>query len=1001
MAKLKAPISRRKSLLSVRSASSQSEKPAVPPTAASPQSENDRNIKQMLRQFKKLELAVDKFRAKHSGLTKANILRMLLLPFLRSLPPLEATFGSLLKIYLSFVLVSTTVLGEWWRVLLLLLSTPPNALGTQVSSTDRSAYLECISRIMARPEWASADVSCRQNFYGCLADTLDFCINRLQLTKVVLISMLAFVGKVFAYGFFHLPNVCNALLFLLNVKQSMVDVHVAGTARVAPSEYTDACRVFPKHLVHLIDYRGLVKLDRCKRPVINSIPPPKHPVAGIRDPSGAWVRRWCSSDSDIFDSFFRHYVAIVDSLMVNCPHLSPEVFPGFHIITSHIFQIFLVSINRILANMNKPALLKSVSGQTPKPQGKNYIAAEDMAPLPTSFPYKQNDTNYASIIKLFKTIRDINYSSVVFSNHLTRYFDLLLINVAKTISIFDFNKNGLLLNLAYEYSNHVLDTSNINWEFWLGCNYLMLTSTHHVQTILRSLAFLFNVWDKIPGFLTKHDDPQSVSYLRGWLLDVNESYKLNFSDWLTSSKVWLTYFTHWNSIVRGYYSRLLVWRIIGVNNYQSSVSMKTTKRAKYKLDFVHESICEILSSSELTAQLANLDFSADHPMLNRKFSILPVNSKFAYTDDLMTLTAISKTSDLRKTHPYEIFDEAIYTCTSLPSSPSHSEGTLLSPTQPSQKIPRNHSLINSLSRFFKILSTEDTGEINQFNMVPPNRILGDRHEAPLNKSRNSKLMTSLSSISVRSRSSSPSLMSFLLSPNTDNSADSSVKSDLDSSSFMSDYLGSSSSSSYSASSYQPSQPPELFRVPPEIVRPVFKFDIVVDQESAGERYMMMQNVNSERSRSKFCKSSAVNLSFATMPKEPKVPAVSIYLNSDMYNKFYITKEDYMVDDDILTESDMKDLALFSRQFAQCLRSPTDLMAMGKSLNEWNQIVHEFEYYLFNKVEADQANYFPVSAGEDSSVVLTIVEINEGDYFKRIIPFLSIDNFTEVKLLNAA
>lgn len=966
-----------------------------------PQLESDRAIKLMLRQFKKLELAVDKFRAKHSGLTRANILRMLLLPFLRLLPLLEALFVPLLKIYLSFVSVLTTVLGEWWRVLLLLLSTPPNALGTQVSTTDRSAYLECISRIMARPEWSSADLTCRQTYYGCLADTLDFCINRLLLTKVVLISMLAFVGKVFAYGFFHLPNVCNALLFLLNVKQSMVDVHTSGAARITPAELADASRAFPKHLAHLIDYRGLTKLDRCKRPVINSIPPPKHPVAGIRDPGGTWVRRWCSSDSDIFNSFFRHYVEIVDSLILSCPDLLPEAFPGFHIISSHIFQIFLVSVNRISANINKPALLKGAS----QPQKKSLLASEDMAPLPTTFPYKQNDTNYTSIIKLFKTIRDVNYLSVVFLNQLTRYIDLLLINVAKSISIFDFNKNGLLLNLVYEYSNHVLDTSNINWEFWLGCNYLMLTATHHVQTVLRSFAFLFNVWDKIPGFLTKHDDPHSVSYLRGWLLDVNESYKLNFSDWLTSSNVWLTYFTHWNSIVRGYYSRLLVWRIIGVNNYQLSVSMKTTKRAKYKLDFVYESICEILSSKELTQLLANLDFSADHPMLSRKFSILPINSKFAYTDDLMTLTAvtaISKTSDLRKTHPYEIFDEAIYTCTSLPSSPSHTEANLLSPTQPTQKVPRNHSLINSLSRLFKILSTEDSGEPTQFGMVPPNRILGERHDSgSLKQGRNSKLMTSLSSISVRSRLSSPSLMSFSLSPNTDNSADLSVKSDLDSSSFMLDYLGSSLSSSYSALSYQPLQPPELFKIPPEIVRPVFKFDIIVDQESAGERYMMMQSANSERARSKFVKGSNANLSFATMPKEPKVPAVSIYLNSDMYNKFYITKEDYTVDDEILSESDMKDLATFSRQFAQCLRSPTDLMAMGKSLNEWNQIVHEFEYYLFNKVEADQANYFPVSAGEDSSVVLTIVEINEGDYFKRIIPFLSIDNFTEVKLLNAA
>lgn len=1025
MAKLKVPISRRKSLLSLRSSStlaSENWLPLHPPASANmaenAASDNDKVIKLMLKQFKKLELALGKFSSKNNGITKANILRTLVLPFLRLLAPLDDMLVPLSKLYISFVSLSTTVLGDWWRLLLVLLSAAATTLGGHVSTTDRSAYLECISRIMARPEWLSAELASRQVFYECLTDTLEYCINRLQLTKVVSISMSAFVGKVFAYSFFHLPNVCNALLFLLNVKQSMVDMHISDCSLVAPGEIADAKRVFPKHLAHLIDYRGLHKLERFKRPVINSIPPPQHPVAGIPDPGGSWVRCWCSSDSDIFNSFFRHYVSIVNSLILTCPDLPPEAYPGFHIISSHIYHIFVVCINRILANMNKPAMMNkslplstsssSSSSSRPK-QNRSFLSSDDTAPLPTTFPYKQNDTNYTSIVKLFKTIRDINYSSVVFSNHLTRHIDQLLISVAKTISIFDFNKNGLLLNLVYEYSNHVLDTSNINWEFWLGCIYMMLTTTHHIQTELRCFAFLFNVWDKIPGFLSKHEFPLSVPYLKRWLLNVNESYKLNFSDWLTSSDVWLTYFTHWNSIVRGYYARLLVWRIIGVNNYQSSVSINTTKRAKHKLDFIFESICEILSSTELTTQLANLNFAAEHPMVNKKFSILPINSKFDNTDDVMTITAvtaISKSSDLRKSHPYEIFDEAIYTCTSLPSSPAQINGMSIFQLQLTQKSSRNYSLINLLSRFFNMLSIEESAENNSISMVPPNRIFGERNEknSSLNKGRNSKSMTSLATnYSLKSRSSSPSLMSFQSSPNSnaDGSTDSSVKSDLDSSSLLSDCLGSSSSSSHSASSYQPSQPPELFKIPPEIVRPAYKFDLVVDHESAGKKFMMMHNASTDRAKHKFFRNSTKNLSFTTMPKEPKVPAVSIHLNSDIYNRFYITSEDYLINEDVLTEFDMTDLSFFSRKLAECLQTPTDLMAMGRSLNEWNQIVHEFEYYLFNKVETDQANYFPTTSGEESSVLLTIVEINEGDYFKRIIPFLPIDNFTEVKFFCAA
>lgn len=1012
MAIIKGPTARRTSVVLSSTAESLPPLPVSAQTASS--SENERIIKQMLKQFKKLELALGKFSSKNHGITKANILRTLLLPFLRLLPPLDATFAPNSKIYLSFVSLSTTVLGEWWRQLLVLLSAAVASLVSQVLTTDRSAYLECISRILARPEWTRADPATRQVFCHHLTDTLEFCINRLQLTKVVSISMSAFVGKVFAYAYFHLPNVCNALLFLLNVKQRTVDANTSGCPRVVSADLADAKRAFPKHLAHLIDYRGLAKLDRHKRLVINSIPPPKHPVAGIRDPGGSWVRRWCSSDSDIFNSFFRHYVSIVDSLIVTCPQLPLQAFPGFHIISSHVYQIFLVSINRILANLLKPPTLSKNSsptsgGSQPKQQPvKSVLPTDDTATLASSFPYKQNTSDYVSIIKLFKTIRDINYSCVEFSSQLTRYIDQLLINVAKTISIFDFNQNGILLNLVYEYSNHVLDTGNMNWEFWLGCSYLMLTSTHHVQTVLRSFAFLFNVWDKIPGYLSRHEFPQTVPHLQGWLLNVNESYKQNFSDWLTSSEVWLTYFIHWNGIVRGYYARLLVWRIMGVNNYQSSVSIKTTKRAKFKLDFIFESISKILSSSELTTLLANLNFSADNPVVNRKFSILPINSKFAYTDDLMTLTAVTaipKTSDLRKTHPYEIFDEAIYTCTSLPSSPAQNPASPNGSSQAVDKVHRNHSLINSLSKFFKILSTED-GEAKPLPMIPPNRILGERNDkiSLLNKGRNSKSMTSISTLnySLKSRPSSPSLVSFQSSPNsnTDGSTDSSV--DLDSSSLLSDYHGSSSSSSYSSSSFQSSQPPELFKIPPEILRPVYKFDIVIDHEAAGEKFMMIQNANKDRNDSKFCRTNLLaNLSFATMPKEPKVPAVSIYFNSDMFNKFYITREDYFIENDVMSEDDMVDLELFSKEFAKCLRTPTDLMAMGRSLNEWNQIVHEFEYYLFNKVEMDQANYLPITSNENSSLLLTIVEINEAEYFKRIVPILSIDSFTEEKLLNAA
>lgn len=965
--------------------------------ADTPEDSQDRLVRQMLKQYKRLEFAVHKFDSKHNGITKTNMLRTLVLPFLRLLPPLDALLLPQLKIHASLVSVATLILGQWWRLLLALLL----AQGThQVSATDRNAYLECISRIMARREWLAAEPDAARVFRACLTDTLDFCMNKVLAMKLVPISMSAFVGKVFAYAFFNLPGAATALLFLLNVKQASLDTLAAPP--VLPTAAARARDLLPTHVRHLVDYRGLDSLERLKRGAINCVAPPKHPVKGIRDPSGPWLRRWCSSESDIFNSFFRHYVNIVDVHLGACPDVPPEAFPGFLVISAHIYMIFLVSVNRILANMSKTPVIGAAK-PVGSPEPRRAVAkADEPVPLPSAFPYKHNDSNYTCIIKLFKTIRDISYSSVPFANHITRIVDQLLANVATSTSLYDFNKSGLLLNVVYEFSNHVLDTTYINWEFWLGCNYLMLTETLHVQIITRNFAFLFNVWDKIPTYLSKAEKPPSLPHLKGWLKDLTESFKLNFSEWLTSSDVWLMFFTHWNPLVRAHYVRLIVWRIIGVNNYESSLAIQTTRRIKNKLDLVFESVCTILASKQLNSALANLDFSPDQPLVNRKFGVVPINSKYSFMDDAayVTMATVEKPSDLRKTHPYEIFDEAIYTCTSLPSSPAAGPSGNINQLQ---KLPKNHSLINSLGRFFKLLSTEESENSRILN-VPPNRYLGERNElGPPIGNRHSKSMTSISTIpSVMSRSSSPSLLSYQSSPNSSNdiSAESSVTSDSDSSSLLSDCLGSTTSSIYSGNSFF-TQPPELFKVPPEIVRPNAKLDIVFDHEGALQKFARMQMANGGRSVSKFFGSGrASNLSFSTLPKTPKIPSVSIYLNLDTYNKFSITRDNFIIDEDVLSENEAMDLEAFSKNFAKHMRTPTDLMAVGRALNEWNAVVTEFEAYLFKKVEADQANYYPTSP-ERTSGASTINEIDELDYFQRIIPFMPIDNYTELKLLNAS
>ncbi|GEQ70283.1 hypothetical protein JCM33374_g3959 [Metschnikowia sp. JCM 33374] len=991
--------------LSSRDAASKTNTLVGSPTTQNDAMQQEKLIKALLKSFKRLEMALSKFEGKSNGITKTNILRTVVLPFLRSSLPLHSVFDMNSKLYSSFASISTSVLGSWWRSLLLCL----NATGSsQVSATDRSAYLECVSRILARKEWHHADPEDLKTYTMYLSETLDFSILRLLSFKVVPISISAFVGKVFAYSFFNLPGVCNALLFLLNVKQKTLDKSASSFLPLSQASKDKAVSLFPRYVSHLIDYKGLEKLEKVKRGAINCVTPPTHPVRGIRDPSGPWVRRWCSSDSDIFNSFFRHYINIAHSFSDDCSLFCPASFPGFRVIIAYIYSLISVSLNRISftkASTNMGSSIKQInspSEQKPPTHAKEGTTGSGLPP--SSLSFKQADSNYTSITKLFRSIRDISCSSIPFANQITRIIDSLFVNVAKQIYLYDVNKTSLLLNLVYEYSIHIFDASDMDWEFWLGCNYLMLTNTYHVQIITRNFAFLFNVWDKIPNVLPEN----KVTNSNTWLKDSNESLKSNFSSWLTSSSVWLDYFVHWNPLVRSHYIRLLVWRVIGVNNYENSRSIQTTHRIKQKTDLMFERVREILDSEDLPRDLALLDFSPDSPIVNRKFGIVPINNKFSYLDEissLMSVAALSKPSDLRKTHAYEIFDEAVYTCTSLPSSP----GTSVAESTDSnarQKSTGNHSIIDSLSRFFKMLSTDDPSGKDALAMAPPKKLSGNRNETgvlgrgrPLSKS-----MTSLSTaLSMKSSSSSPSLASFQSSPDSmnDQSTESSITSDSDSS--ISDRFGGSSASTYSSSSISNSQPPELFKIPPEIIRPIFKLDIVLDHELTSFKYSKMQ-------QSKFSWNNASvfygskwekELSFITFPKPPKTPSVSIFLNSDAYNKFFITRETYSIDEKVLSVTDVGDFRKFSTDLSEKLDRQIDLVTSGKSLNEWNAIVQEFESYLFEKVEADQANYLPISSIDGEVESHKLNEINECDYFARIIPFLPIDNFTESKLLNAS
>lgn len=889
----------------------------------------DKQIKQLLKQLKRLEVDLAKFTSKHPGVLKTNILRTTLLPFLRS-STLEASFPPDSRIYKSLASISTVLLLKWWATLLAALTEKQQP----VSSTDRNAYLECISRIIARHEWLHEDDL--REYQNMLVSTMEYCIDKLQVLKFVPIATSAFVGKVFAYSFFHLPKVSSALLFLLNVKQLTLE---ATNAFLPPAESDKLA--FPSHVQSLVDFHGVADLPRRKKAFINAVPPPTHPVAGIKDPNGSWVRRWCNSDSDVFNSFLRHYIHIVEAMVASSTTPPPlSSCPGFSVLLAHISQIFSMAISRIMSTKTTtPPNVPLVPGPR-----------KESSPPPPDARIKQLDVYHNSIIKIFRILRDITYSDSLYSDELTKLIDLVFVNLAKQTSIHDCAKSGLVLNVFQEFCNHVTDVKIINWEFWLGCAYTMLSHLDHLQMLLKNLAFLFNLWDLIPELLPRVTGQPHLE----WISDPNKSLKLNLTDWLVSNAMWLRFFAHWNPIVRSFYIKLLVWRVIGVNNLESSIGIQVTQKVEKMLLSSYQGFINNHGSFALTP---------DSPLVNRKFAILPTNLKNEFllinNHSSTTPSIIAKPSELRKTHPFEVFDEAIYSCSSLPTSPGQ-------PPVRDERA-RGHSLVNSLGRLFKILSADDSESKRMVHsksnddfssLRPPSNLLRSK--------RNSVSLTSLSTAYLRSLS--PSIMSHQSTPTslTDFSTELSITLDSD-----------LSFADFELSDPATTQPPELFRIPPEIIRPMYKFDITVDNDSLGERYTLMNTTN--KSHRKFSAPSERVRRLET----PRIPAVTIFPNSDSFNKFFIST------DNLLTTSE--ELGMFEPDDAvdlSGLQRACDWNNLGKSLAEWNVAVEEFHKFLVCKVEEEQ-NFDPDG------------DVSESKFLKKIIPFLPVDGSNEFKLINAA
>lgn len=926
--------------------------------SSSEHSSSDRSelIHALLKRYKKLEIVLPRFNSKTNSTQKTNILRKNVLPFLRSLHKYDDTLVSDIKTYKSFTSVSSAVLLKWWRSLLNCINHQASAPNLQVvSSNDRNAYLECISRIIERQDWRYVDADIELSFQSLLSATLEYSIHKLQTLKAVSLAMSAFIGKIFAYSFFYLDNVSTILLFLLNVKQSMLEsISLQFGHNLAEEEnrpLIESC--FPSRIKHLINYKGLDHLSRKQKVFVNAIAPPKKPVKGIRGPNEFWVRRWCSRDSDVFYSFFRHYIGILGAYVKDKMVVSHGVLllcPGFSVIFGHVHQIF---------NIAFLGLTKASVGNVPLALG-GPMGSRDKnmkASVYNANPMKPHEVYYDAILKFFRVMRHISFLDVTLGPELVYFVNEILINMAKSTPVYDYNMTGFIFNLVHEYVYYVGD--EIDWGFWLSCIYTSVNQTDHIQTLLKSFAFLFNIWDMIPD----RSFPDTSKYPASWMKRADESLKMNFIYWLISEDVWERFFVHWHPIVRSYYLRLVIWRVIGFEGLNPQSSNKLVEIIDTRLKKSYRKLTDLSKNFKRE----ELNFRPDSPLANRKFGILTnTNQEDVLIFGESDVTGFSKPSQIRKTHPYEIFDEAIYSCSSLPVSPSLNGRRNENLPNENRQV-RNNSLVSSIGKLFKILSTDDKKEDDFQNQT---------HGVQKKSASCTSLSTTFSS---KSDSSSPSVSSYRSTPTsfTDLSTDSSLKSDSDSWSMRSRVLD--------PLDLRETKPPEIYKMPPDIKRPLYKFSIVVDHESMNRKLYITNSKGGFIGK----RSLASNIL-----KMPLFPLASFLLDVDPRNERYIL-------DLSISEDDYTKEVEFNPKQRPNIESMklSHITNLGKSLNEWNLICTELDKYLSELMVSDKFDSI-LHADDSSASILLGDSMVAMDTLKSYTPFMPVDNSTEIKFLNA-
>ncbi|VEU20193.1 DEKNAAC100998 [Brettanomyces naardenensis] len=435
------------------------------------------------------------------------------------------------------------------------------------------------------------------------------------------------------------------------------------------SSISDVASMLPSHLSSAQLHEPRQTRFKAEAAFLNSQYPPQSKINGIKETRGPWCYRWSSLDKiDVFCAFLRHYLTLSAHYLHEKPLLAVDqlhvfALPGFLCILTHIYEITDFQLRQravqkqqqqqnLAINARVPGVPTSSSTQSVPPAPVAIVATANPALPPPAMPSPAID-------KILRLVRDFlsnphSVSEPLIRRGVVKGFENIIKLLVCQTRLLETVMVDQVFELFINFVKGIKSDSNaddfLDWPFWID-TCLKLLESRSIACEIRALCILYQCWDYIPNYQT--DKLHSSQF---------QPIKYQLSLRLSGDQVWNSLFGHYLPLVRSFYIRLLVWKILGPD----SMDLQGSRRLSSFRDSINRAkILQVVSSQLARTYSLTKDttFRPSDPVLNRRMVIKATEA-----------ANNQEKKEAIRTLPYEILDDAAYSCANLSVSDNQSAG---------------------------------------------------------------------------------------------------------------------------------------------------------------------------------------------------------------------------------------------------------------------------------------------------------------------------------------